>query len=243
MFDAGMTVWTATHVPQTPDDTAELWTHARKTALDGMFVGVDAGAPSDASLVSPPIKAGPGDVTLTFSHTFSFEIAPAGANPEQPFDGGVIEISSDAGASWQDVSTLANPGYNKTLVGTPAATMNPLSGRMAFGGKNASNPAPDTVTIDFGTQLAGKTFQIRFRVGSDTNTGAAGWAIDNVAFTGIVGTPFPTLVPDAGSCAGVDHPKIVDNGGCCQAGGMAGGNVAAGFGVLALLLGRRRRRS
>jgi uncharacterized protein (TIGR03382 family) len=56
-----------------------------------------------------------------------------------------------------------------------------------------------------------------------------------------VGTPFPTLAADAGSCAGVDHPKIVDNGGCCQAGGMAGGNLAAALGVLAMLVRRRRR--
>jgi uncharacterized protein (TIGR03382 family) len=112
---------------------------------------------------------------------------------------------------------------------------------MAFGGKNPMNPAPDTVTLDFGTQLVGKTFQIRFRVGSDTNSGGAGWAIDNVAFTGIMGTPFPTLIADTGTCAGVDHPKIVDDGGCCQAGGMAGANAAAALGVLAMLLRRRRK--
>lgn len=244
-FDAGATVWTATHVPRNTADTAELWTHARKTSLDGMFVGEDAGAPSDASLASPPLKAGTGGVTVSFSHTFQFEFAPAGPNPvlnpERPFDGGVIEVTTDAGATWQDVKSFGLDPYNKTLDGTPAATMNPLAGRRAFGDKNASNPAPDTVSLDFGTQLAGKTFQLRFRVGSDTNTGAPGWAIDNVAFTGIVGTPFPTLVADTGACAGVDHPKIVDNGGCCQAGGMAGANVAAALGVLALLVRRRRR--
>jgi MYXO-CTERM domain-containing protein len=54
--------------------------------------------------------------------------------------------------------------------------------------------------------------------------------------------PFPTLVPDTGHCAAVDRTKIIDNGGGCQVGGMAGGNAAVALGVLAMLVRRRRRR-
>jgi MYXO-CTERM domain-containing protein len=113
---------------------------------------------------------------------------------------------------------------------------------MAYGGTNPSFPNPDTVTLDFGANLAGKTFQLRFRVGSDSNTGGAGWLIDDVAFTGITGTPFPTLVADAGHCEPGPRTMNKDDGGCCQAGGMGTGNVAATIGVLGLLLLRRRRR-
>jgi uncharacterized protein (TIGR03382 family) len=241
-FDAGDSVWTATHEPQGPANIAELWAHVRPVPLDGKWAGADRDGPSDASLVSPEIKAGAGMVTVSFTHTFAFQFTAAqGVDPEQAFDGGVIEYTTDGGATWKDVSTIAAPGYNKTLVGTPAATMNPLAGRPAYGSTNTSFPNPDSMTLNFGTTLANQTFQLRFRIGSDSTTGASGWTIDNVAFTGIVGTPFPTLVPDTGHCAGVDHPKIVDNGGGCQAGGMAGGNVAAALGVLALLLRRRRR--
>ena len=245
-FDAGTSVWTATHVPQGPADTAELWSHIRLNPLNGQWLGADPDGPSDASVVSPELKAGADPVTVTIMHAFGFEFAPAdGSDPEADFDGGVIELTTDGGKTWNDISTVADPGYNKTMfAGTPGApSVNPLAGRRAFGGLNAQFPNLEPVTLNIGTKLANQTFQLRFRVGSDTNTGSAGWLIDSVAFTGIVGKPFPTLVADKGNCAGVDHPKIVDDGGCCQAGGMAGGNLAAALGVLAMLVRRRRRRS
>jgi hypothetical protein len=62
------------------------------------------------------------------------------------------------------------------------------------------------VTLNLGTALAGKTFRLRFRVGTDAVHGAGGWEVDNVAFTGLVGTPFPTLVPDPGHCAALVQP-------------------------------------
>jgi fungalysin metallopeptidase (M36)/PA domain-containing protein len=234
-FNAGSSVWTASHQGGGAD---ELWSHVRGTQLDGQWFGVDLGGPSDASLTSPPIKAGGDAVTVTFKHAFGFEI---GAAPEQPFDGGVIEYTTDAGVTWQDVSGISTPGYNKLLVGDPATSGNPLSGRMAYGGTNKSFPNFDTVMLNFGTNLSGKTFQLRFRLGSDSNTGGPGWLIDDVAFTGITGTPFPTLVADTGHCDPVVGPKKTDDGGCCQAGGLGTGNLAAALGVLGLLLRRRRR--
>jgi hypothetical protein len=192
-FDAVGTVWTTTAGTTT-------WSHVRETGLDGIMSGSDASFTSDASLVSPPLTAGPGNLTISFSHKFSFELTPAsGATPSQAFDGGVIEFSTDSGATWTDIGLVANPGYTATLL---TGGTNPLAGRRAFGGTNPSFPASDNFTLFLGNRLAGKTFQLRFRIGTDSNTGGAGWQIDDIAFTGLVGTPFPILVPSAGKCKG-----------------------------------------
>lgn len=249
-FDAVSSVWT------TGVDGA--WSHARPTALDGTWRGVDLGAVSDSSVTSPPLTAdATAPVTITFSHSHSFEYSQ-----NTYWDGGVIEVSTDGGTTWADITTLGTPSpYNGTL---STAADNPLGGRAAFGRTNTSYPNPDTVTLNLGTALAGQTFRIRFRVGSDANTGAPGWEIDDVAFTGIVGTPFPTLVADAGTCegaapdagptatpdAGIAPPDAGgnaetgdgDEGGCCQSQRSPAGSGVLALGVLALIARRRRRR-
>jgi uncharacterized protein (TIGR03382 family) len=247
-FDAGGSVWTQS-------GTAPLWAHNRRSALDGFWAAADAGTVSDVSLMSPALTAGTGPVTIGFSHRFSFEAVGATA-----FDGAVVEISTNNGATWADISTLANPGYNTTLTGTPDLTGNPLAGRPAYGRNNLLFPGTETVALNLGTALAGQTFRIRFRVGSDSDTGAPGWEIDNVAFTGIVGTPFPTLVADAGHCvagpapgqpggSGTDPGTPANDGngdnrddGGCQAGGAGPGmGMGLSLAVLAVLFRRRRR--
>src|SRR5262249_55521633 len=134
---------------------------------------------------------------------------------------------------------IATPGYNKMLV----LGENPLAGRPAYGGTSPGYPATSMVTLDFGTHLANMAFKLRFRVGSDTNTGGPGWEIDNLAFTGLVGTPFPTLVASTDTCgAGSGGPETVGgNAGGCQIGGAGSGSAGLALGVLAMLLRRRRR--
>jgi large repetitive protein len=251
-FDASATVWTA--IDGESAEAGRQWARARRGALDGFFHGADPGTRSDASLISPPLTAGAGPVTITFDHRFDFE-----ANANNAFDGGALELSLDAGATWQDISQIADPGYNVTLAGSVADTSsNPLAGRRAFGRRNPAFPMTDTVTVNLGTALAGKAFLLRFRIGTDTGTGGEGWDIDNLAFSGIVGTPFPKLAPDAGHCNAVQDPgpgtpppssppsggppgdpvePTVDEGGC-QAGGSGAGLA---LGLLAVLLRRRRR--
>jgi MYXO-CTERM domain-containing protein len=225
-FDASFPVWKASHDAQSATDEAELWTHVRKTGLEGAFVAADPGVPSDASLTSP-VLTGTGNVTVSFIHTFEFQVGAGQA------DGGVIEVTTDGGVTWSDITTFGLDPYTATLEGTK----NVLAGRRGFGGTGATN----TVMLDFGNQLQGKMFQIRFRVASDASGGGAGWTIDEVAFTGIIGTPFSTVVADTGTCAGVDRPKVVDDGGGCQVGG-AGGNLAGLLVVLGVVVLRRRRR-
>jgi large repetitive protein len=242
-FDTGTSVWTQ-------QGTAKLWSHNRGSGLDGFWAAADVGTSSDASLISPSLTAGPGPVSISFSHRFSFEAIGATA-----FDGGVIEISTSNGATWADISTVANPDYNSMLTGGPDTTGNPLAGRRAYGRSNLAFPNPETVELQLGTAFAGKTFRIRFRAGSDNVNGARGWEIDNVAFTGIVGMPFPTLVPDAGHCAvgqapgqpggnGNDPGGSGDGDGDSDAGGCQTGGGGAGtclvLGIAAVLLRRRR---
>ena len=249
-FDAVSSVWN-------PAGSASVWSHVRESGLDAMWSGADAPFTSDASLVSPPITAGAGNLTISFGHRFAFEFTPAsGATPSQAFDGGVIEFSTDGGATWTDFGLIANPGYTTTLL---TGGTNPLAGRRAYGASNPSFPSADRITMFIGNRLAGKTFQIRFRIGTDSNTGGGGWQIDDVRFTGIVGTPFPTLVPNATHCAahagtdgtgaatgappsaaGQQPPEANDGPVSCQSAG--GSGLGAGLALAMAVLVRRRRR-
>ncbi|HEU0037006.1 MAG TPA: M36 family metallopeptidase [Kofleriaceae bacterium] len=228
-FDTAASVWTPTV------DAGDVWKHERETGLDGNWHGLDQGALSDTALVSPALQATADQpVSVTFTHRYSFEFSQ-----DTAFDGGVVEISTDGGATWQDVTALgANPGYGTVAIIGDSG--NPLAGRVGFTGDSAGYPGTTTATLDFGTQLAGKTFQLRFRIGTDQAAGAPGWELDDVAFTGIVGTPFPAQVADATDCDGGPGGGD-DDGGCCDAGPLRGSNVLAGLAVAALLLRRRRR--
>ena len=229
-FDAATSPWTATG-----DGGNIAWRHASLTALDRYWRGADMGTVSDTQLVSPALIAGTGAVTVSFDHTYQFEFSDAF------YDGGVIEISTDGGATWADVATMVDVPYNATL-GTESG--NPLGGAEAFGDTNPSFPASDRVTLDFGTQLSGRTFQLRFRIGTDQAIGGPGWAIDHVQTTGLTNTPFPTQGADAGACGDIVEPPGEEDGGCCSTGGGPGPVAPIGLGVVAAaILARRRRRT
>ncbi len=216
-----------------------LWAqvNSEESPLDRHWHAADPASESDGSLESPAVTASASaPLKVTFAHRHQFEIDPMDA-----WDGGVIELSTDGGATWSDVEALGvAPGYTHTLANNPA---NPLSGRKAFGGQNAAYPAMDTVTLDFGTRFAGMSVKLRFRVGADGAVGAPGWDIDDIAFEGITGTPFPTQVEDSTPCVdgSIPPPADEEDSGCCNAGPLRRGNLALVLGVLALLLRRRRR--
>lgn len=228
-FDTDSSVWTA--------NTTAVWSLARETPIDGLWRGAALGRTTDASLISPPLAAdATTPVTLTFSHRYSFEHSEGIA-----WDGGVIEYSINGGETWDDIMTLANPSYPGTVTTTSG---NVLGGRAAFIGASAQYPAMTTTTIDLGTALADQTFYVRFRIGTDDATGAPGWDIDDVAFTGITGAPFPAQVADSGDCgggpdAGADE-DLYARGGACAGSFDTGGGL--GLALIALLRRRRTRR-
>ena len=176
----------------------DVWKIADVGGGNHAWTGADHPSPSDTSLVSPPFEVSATDpFVLTFKQAYQFEHSMGVS-----FDGAVIEVSTDAGKTWQDISMFGDPGYGGMIgMANPMAT-NPLNTRMGYVDHNASYPKMDEQTIDMGTSLAGKTVQIRFRIGTDDAQGAPGWQLDDLAFSGIVNAPFSGVVDDKGLCKG-----------------------------------------
>jgi hypothetical protein len=184
-------VWSFTRDPRWVDFLP--WTRYSETPLESFFFGPNAPAKTDISLVSPPLQVAPtGDFGFTFQHRYSFE-----ADSFDIYDGGVIELSTDNGQTWTDIGGAATPGYVAEIF--PLGT-NPLAGRAAYGDVSEDYPAWVPVSVNLGTAYQGQTVRVRFRIGTDVNIGSIGWDIDNVSFTGITNTPFPTLTVESNAC-------------------------------------------
>lgn len=151
---------------------------------NGQTDGVKADLPDQQALLSPSMHVGAGPLVISFEHRFSFESGG--------WDGGVVELSTDNGASWTDIGTAA---YNGAL---NASSSSPIgAGHKAFVNRMAGWPNFAPVTLNLGTAFANQDIRIRFRVGSDESTGAPGWDVDNISVSGITNTPFTALVPNA----------------------------------------------
>ncbi|MFY0578249.1 PKD domain-containing protein [Cystobacter fuscus] len=96
-----------------------------------------------------------------------------------------------------DIGDRVNPTYNATLV---TSGKNPLAGKKAYGGQSPGYPAFAPATADLGTDHAGKTVRLRFRIGTDDDRGATGWDLDDLQFEGLVNTPFSSLGAHRGVC-------------------------------------------
>ncbi|MFO0555034.1 MAG: M36 family metallopeptidase [Polyangiaceae bacterium] len=169
-----------------------IWTRVLTTPLDHAWLGADVPYRSDTALETPDLAVSSSKpLVLSFSHHHQFEFdAQMGSN----FDGGVIEVTTDGGATWEDLSTYGAVPYNGTIYN---GSNNPLTLQPAFVAQNASWPDDNAVSITLGTVFAGKTIRLRFRLGTDDFVGATGWAIDDLALQGIDNTPFNALVADA----------------------------------------------
>ena len=106
----------------------------------------------------------------------------------EPFyDGGVLEYSTDGGATWHDIlsgdggGVPPNPdritagAYDTTLSGGA----NPLAGRRAWTG----SPEPwFDVRVDL-TDLAGREIVLRWRLGCDASRARSGWRVDDIVLS------------------------------------------------------------
>jgi hypothetical protein len=194
------TLWSASHDGTLADGD---WTRIPATGAFGqLWFNADTGATADQYLASPQLHVGSGNFSFSFKHHYSFEVDKPTMTTKW-FDGGVIEASTD-GTTWTDIGASATAnGYtaSATLFNDPTDP-NPLAGRPGFLGASAGYPADIVTTVDLGTTYAGSsTLQIRFRVGTDSGGSAPGWFVDDIAFTGLTDTPFPSRVPQSASCA------------------------------------------
>ncbi|WP_324290042.1 myxosortase-dependent M36 family metallopeptidase [Pyxidicoccus sp. MSG2] len=161
--------------------------------LNRAFYGEDLGAPADFSLITPPLNvSATAPFVVSFRHSYDFE-TDAGGN----YDGAVVELSEDDGATWVDIGDSL---YTGVLINY-AGNLNPLAGRRALVGTTAGFPTFNTATLNLGTAYAGKTVLIRFRIGTDNGAGNTGWVLDDLSFSGITNTPFIKICADSGQCA------------------------------------------
>jgi subtilase family protein len=118
-----------------------------------------------------------GQVRLSFFHIFNFEPG---------FDGGILELSTDEGTTWQDVGPFIQVGgYDGTLTAT---SNNPLGTRAAWTARG--RPGVFSQVVADLSSFAGKRVKLRFRAGFDEAAGIlngyTGWYIDDIQVTAVL---------------------------------------------------------
>jgi hypothetical protein len=158
--------------------------------------------PGERMLVTPALAVGGGELTVDWKARWSFEISYNGGR----YDGAVVEVAEE-GQPWVDVTTLGVSGESIGYVSTVSTSAtNPLSGRPALTFINPAWPLPQPYALNLGTQFAGKTVRLRFRVGTDEALGAWGLELDDVQVGGLLNTPFPSLLDELGGDACNQRP-------------------------------------
>ena len=142
-----------------------------------------------AAVTTPPL-------TLTAGAALSYQ---AKYDLEYQFDGVVQEISTDGGATWNDLppdggypSTFASTGSSPTNACGYAASHGAFNGvTTAVSNADPGNGAVNAIFKPFTTNLAsyaGQTVQVRWRFSSDPGTAFDGYFLDQIQITGAAGT-------------------------------------------------------
>ena len=132
-----------------------------------------------------------GPVRLTFRHNFNLEASSE--DPNLGYDGGVLELSSDGGNTFQDIiaagGSFVMGGYNRTISTDRGS---PIAGRQAWSG-NSEGFITTVVNVP-AIQTEGR---LRWRMASDTSGSNEGWRVDTINITWCQGqgTPCPTPTP------------------------------------------------
>lgn len=154
----------------------------QRDTLPNAAYSTDATSTGSNQLVSATVALPLGASQLTFKHRYELESG---------FDGGVLEIKIGAG-SFTDILTaggsFAGGGYNSSL-----GSGNALGARSAWSGTNATFTS---VVANLPAAAAGQGVQFRWRCGTDSSVGRAGWWVDSVSVLGSVccmGATVPTI--------------------------------------------------
>lgn len=145
------------------------------TSGAGNVWGYDVPAAGDAALEMASDVVLPAGAFVHFRHSFGFENDDSFCgSPPCLWDGGVIEYSTDGGASWLDAGSLVEAGqaYTGPIIGSGG---NPLAGRQAFVADSFGFTA---TRLDL-SGIGGEDFRFRFRIGTDSVVDDYGWFIDD----------------------------------------------------------------
>ena len=135
-------------------------------------------------------------VLLTFRHNFNLDASDV--DPNVGFDGGVLELSTDGGNTFQDILAVGGSfvmgGYNRTIATDRGS---PIAGRQAWSGN--SDGFITTVVNVPPIQDSGR---LRWRMASDMSGGNEGWRVDTLHMSWCKGmgppctpTPTPPITP------------------------------------------------
>ncbi len=146
---------------------------ARAYSPTHAWLGVDPSATSDQRLVSPSIAVPTGEnpVKLIFWHAHDMEER----NATTCWDGGILEVSNNGGASFTQVTSFLEGAYYGTI-SAASGSSNPLKNLSAWCGTATSF---SRIIVDL-TAYAGQNIQLRYRLGSDASVGREGWYVDDV---------------------------------------------------------------
>ena len=124
---------------------------------------------------------------LTFRHSYNLEAS--NKDPNLGFDGGVLEISTDGGNTFQDIldvgGIFVEGGYNR-IISTDRGS--PIGGRQAWSG-NSGGFITTAVSLPFTVT----SVTLRWRMASDTSGSSEGWRVDTIYAAWCL--PFPCETP------------------------------------------------
>lgn len=170
----GLTVWTTT------SGGADSTPHAVHAP--------DGPRHSDFSLLSPAFVVDTGAL-LRFRHKYEFENDVS--SPPMCYDGGVLEISTDGGASFSDIVAAGGVFESGAYTCTIEDANNPLGSRQGWGGTTGAQAVGGPldwveVNVNLGA-FVGQNIVLRWRQGSDTSNSFysasgdwPGWWIDSI---------------------------------------------------------------
>jgi len=156
--------------------SADTWNFSNVRYHGGVFsfLAQDVSFVSDQQLLSPVIDLPSGQAPLTFAF---WDYQRLENRSGGCYDGGILEISTDGGQTWLQLEDqlLTNP-YDGPVA---AGSQNPLAGLNAWCGKPRSW-SQTLVDLD---EFAGRSVQLRFRLGTNNAIAYEGWYVDDVTLT------------------------------------------------------------
>ena len=164
----------------TSSTTSTQWLLVTDRAKSGRAAfGSDSVGMTDVKLSMTNSVTVPAGGRLSFEHVFELESG---------FDGGVIEYSTNSGATWIDAGPFIDGGqnYNDILYAG-----NPLGARLAF---TAISRGYTSTRLNLAA-LAGQSVRFRFRLGTDPLVNYFGWVVDNVQIYSCIAVAPPPPPP------------------------------------------------